>query len=159
MVATIRNPVLSNPHFQTLRDINFNGCDLTFQEDQSILKLDTGADDPNRLLVFSTSTLVEYARTCNRFQMDGTFSLAPSIYNNGTTNRCGQVFSIHAARQRGGQVPIFYALMARRTEREYVRLFEFVRTLIPAENFKHVMLIMERASSEAIKSMLANRHL
>ena len=154
-VAAERNLGRLNPNFLTRNAINFNGYDLSYRENETILCFDSGGEDENRLLLFSCTELIQFAQRCRSFAGDGTFSLAPKCYNNGTTNRTGQLYTLHAI-YGGIQVPVVYALMARRTQAEYERLFVKIQDIIDGINIERFMMDMEKAARNAIVEIFQN---
>ena len=139
-VAKLKTPALSNPNFENKQDIIFND-EILDHDGESCLLFDSGRDDQNRFLVFSNSQLMRFASQCRKFQMDGTFSLAPKCYNNGRANLSGQVYSIHA-RKGSMLIPCFYILMAKKTKQEYTRVFTAIQSLVTL-NVENVMLDLE----------------
>ena len=113
-------------NWQILSQINLTE-NLTMHEGENILHWDSGAEDPNRMLVFTNSNLISFARQSTNFQMDGTFKLCPRVYNNGLTSK-GQLYTVHA-RKNGILIPCAYALMAKKSAQEYVRLFSKLEEL------------------------------
>ena len=119
------------------------------QQPQSILLFDSGPEDPNRLLIFSNNVLIEIAQSATSFQMDGTFSKCPKVYNDGRHNN-GQLLTI-AARIRGFTLPVFYCLMKQRTSAAYVEVFQAILqrvNLAPLSFMTDLELAMSRAISE-----------
>ena len=54
-VATERNMHRLNPNFLAKNAINFNRYDLSYSQNDTILCFDSGTEDKNRLLLFSSS--------------------------------------------------------------------------------------------------------
>ena len=133
-------------NFKLLSDIVFTQS-MTDFNGKSILLHDTGRDDPNRMIIFTNSQLLDFANGASQFQMDGTFKLCPAVYNNGVTSR-GQLYSIHA-RKDGILIPCFYALMARKNVAEYNRLFTQVTNACEFRP-ESVMMDMEQAVASSI---------
>ena len=147
-VAAKRNFGCINPNFASKNDINFENYDVSFGTTRTIIQYDSGAEDLHRLIIVSNDELIEFARASTSFAMDGTFSIAPKCYNNGTTNRCGQLYSIHAIKD-DIQIPVAYALMARRTESEYNRLFAKLDEIFDGFTVQKLIIDMERAARNA----------
>ena len=138
-----------NVNFRTLADINLTDNMLDYNG-ESILLHDSGANDPNRIFIFTNARLREICQTTTHFQMDGTFKLAPRVYNNGLTS-AGQLYTIHGKYQ-GVLIPLFYCLMVRRTAAEYRRVLEFIEQNVPSFNPKRVTIDMEHSVVEVINS-------
>ena len=158
-IGAIRNPVGTNPNFQSLADVYFTEESLKYTTpdenndgviEESILIYDSGAEDVNRLLIFSNQRLINLVQSNISYQMDGTFSKAPKIYNNGSTNN-GQFYTIQARINRK-LVPIFYILMKIRTQQEYRRLL-LKLVEMTGLNISNAMLDMELACLNALKSI------
>ncbi|MES1905710.1 MAG: hypothetical protein MHPSP_002919 [Paramarteilia canceri] len=148
MVGKIRKPASSNPNFITIQDIFFTETVLNFH-DESVLLYDSGNNDPNRFLIFSNSQLQQFASNAKKFQMDGTFTIAPKCFNNGTTNNSGQMYSIQARREEI-LIPVLYILMYKRTFQEYERVFNAIinKTKLRVES---VMLDFELGAIKAVE--------
>lgn len=136
-------------NFRLLSEIELTQSMVDFQG-ESILYFDSGRADPNRFLIFSNRQLKEFSQGVSDYQMDGTFKLCPSVYNNGLTSS-GQLYTIHAKKD-GILVPCYYILMAKKTASEYGRIFEKLRDLV-GFNLSSVMIDMEQAVVSAVSDM------
>ena len=150
-IAKVRNPVRSNPNFTDISEIYFPD-DLIDLHGISILMHDSGSDDPDRFFIFVNPTIASFGDECQKFQMDGTFNLAPRCFNNGSTKRCGQVLTIQG-RNLGILVPLFYILMPKRTSVQYVRVLQIIADKYPNIRFKKMMVDLEMATIKAINKI------
>ena len=78
-------------YFQNVREIEFS--EETMRNDENIVNYDSGNDDETRIIIFSNSRLIEFAKTCSTFAADGTFKVRPKVYNSHYTN--GQLWTMH----------------------------------------------------------------
>jgi hypothetical protein len=123
------NQVPSDP--QNLRELVIPES-YSLLNGERFLLIDTGVDDPKRILVFGRESHQEWSNQAKKLYMDGTFKVS---YN---YNFCiisffkisppffSQVFEILA--RRGSFVfPIFYALLPDKSGATYERLFELIK--------------------------------
>ena len=71
-------------NFQNVREIEFG--EGTMRNDENIVKYDLGNDNETRIIIFSNSRLIKFAKTCSTFAADGTFKVRPKVYNSQYTN-------------------------------------------------------------------------
>lgn len=119
-----------NDNFRTVQDVVLPENQLLFvngADEESILLHDSGPDDNQRIFLFSNNQLKGIARASTHFQMDGTFSKAPKIYNDGIANH-GQLLTIQA-KHNGILIPVFYILMKSKTVTQYERVFDILSGL------------------------------
>ena len=145
-IRNVRSGSTQTANFQNVSEIFF-GNEIQHQN-ECILIHDSGSDDPERLLVFSNSILIQHAQTCTIFSSDGTFKACPRVYNSNNTN--GQLWTIHCYKQ-GIQVPIFYALMKKRRESNYKNVLD-VTMIANNINPTKFMVDFEKPEMKAIQS-------
>ena len=109
---------------------------------ESIITFDTGREDPQRIIGFSNSELLEITAECQIFQMDGTFKIVPSQFD--------QLYTIHGW-YRGRCFPLLYALLPNRAQATYQRLLQFLSQQTPNQSPKFI-IDMEMAAKNAILS-------
>ena len=108
----------NNPQPQSLDDINVPAhlC-VTISGEQFLAKdIEFGEE---KIMIFCTSSNLQYLHEADYWIMDGTFRTVPVIFQ--------QMYTIHAP--VGGEdnahvLPMVYALMTHRTEESYARLFQ-----------------------------------
>lgn len=81
---------------------------------------DSGVDDCNRILIFTTDDNLDAMVTYNNWFMDGTFKCAPDIFY--------QIFSIHIL-LHGSVYPVVYALLPNKQQATYERFFVALNSL------------------------------
>ena len=107
---------------------------------ESIITFDTGREDLQHIISFSNSELLEITAECQIFQMDGTFKIVPSRFD--------QLNTIYG--WYGGRCfPLLYALLPKRAQATYQRLLHFLYQ--KTSNYSAKFIIdMEIAAKNAI---------
>lgn len=103
---------------RSLEDIEITGDYLLTLGGERFLLKDTGADDPDRMLIFATRQNLQYLSQSPTLYCDGTFKTAPGQFL--------QLFTIHG-RFRDHVFPFVYALTKRKTTDTYTRLYDAVK--------------------------------
>lgn len=130
---------LQNPG--TVRDIVIPQALQTTLRGMPFMLWDSGAVDPNRILMFGSKENLDSLKTHQHWFIDGTFKVAPKLFF--------QVFTIHSLVEHKA-LPMVYALMTDKTEASYNRLFDGLKNLQPALNPKSIMSDFEKASQNAV---------
>ncbi|KAG0439682.1 hypothetical protein DMUE_2266 [Dictyocoela muelleri] len=81
---------------------------------EKFLQYDSGQEDENRIVVFSTNTHLLHLGLAEHWLCDGTFYACPRQFL--------QIYSIHGS-IKGKNFPLFYSLMKNKSEHSYERLF------------------------------------
>ena len=155
-IGKVRQAGTPSRNFNTVQDIVIPAevAEIEFEGvAECIVLFDTGPNDINRMIGFSNVRLVQLAEESTKFQMDGTFSKAPKIYNNGTTNH-GQLYTLQAERN-GLLIHVLYVLMKIRNQTEYSRLFSKLIDL-GMFNPTHVLMDLELAARNSIRNHFPN---
>lgn len=84
------------------------------------LMYDSGLEDADRILIFSTDENLDAMMTNTNWFIDGTFKCAPDIYF--------QVYTIHVFKS-GAVIPVVYALLPNKQRTTYVKLFSAINGL------------------------------
>lgn len=103
---------------------------------------DTGPG-PNRILVFTTTTLLGLLSDSPAWCMDGTFNIAPPLFH--------QLYSIHGT-SRGITIPMVFALLPSKTQECYERLFNILKDLQPDLHPRSIMTDFELAVIQAVRT-------
>ena len=102
---------LINP--STLSEIDIDAY-LAHSNNIRFLLRDTGKDDQQRMLIFSTSDNFKHLANSDTWLGDGTFKITPTLFY--------QLYTIHGI-VNGAVIPLVYALLTGKTTALYQRLF------------------------------------
>jgi hypothetical protein len=114
---------------------------MTLRESPFLL-WDSGALDPNRILMFGSHENLDALQIHSHWFIDGTFTVAPELFM--------QVFTIHGLVDNQA-LPLVYVLLTNKTEASYFRIFDRLKNLKPALNPQSVMSDFEKASQNAVE--------
>lgn len=92
----------------------------TTTDGRRFLMFDSGVDDHNRILIYSTDENLDAMASKTDWFIDGTFKCAPEIFY--------QVFTIHVY-VHGAVIPVLYALLPNKQEATYARLLQALTSL------------------------------
>ncbi|KAF9762292.1 hypothetical protein NGRA_2117, partial [Nosema granulosis] len=98
----------------------------------------------DRMIVLINEENISHLRHSEIWYMDGTFKSCPFDFY--------QVYIIHASIY-GKTYSLLYALLDRKTKNQYVKLFEYVRTLVEPKNIKRIVMDFEKAALEAAEEV------
>lgn len=98
--------------------------DTTLQGEK-FLQFDSGAGDPNRLLIFTTNAALLLLSTSEIFLADGTFKTVPTIFF--------QLYTIHGLINNNA-FPLVYCVLVRKDEDTYRKMYEEIVNLCGAAN-------------------------
>ena len=155
MVQRKRNEILASPAQPVnLASIiipdSFRMYEFAPRQNENFLLIDSGAGDPDRILVFGRQSHVNWSFQMKKIYVDGTFRSAPSLFS--------QVYVIMAAR---GEfvLPILYALLPDKQEETYKRLFKSIRELWPDFAPSSISTDFEKAALNAMRSIFPESEL
>ena len=112
------------------------------EEPHSILVMDTGSDDPDRIVIFSNPRLISMMKSSKIFQGDGTFKICPPQWH--------QLYTIHCW-NAGRCIPVIYALLPNSNQHSYRRLMSFIQQQFDEQPNNMVFIIdLELAVSNVI---------
>ncbi len=112
---------------QTLRGENF-------------LAFDSGSDDPDRFLLFTTEENLDILEVNTVWHADGTFKSCPSLFY--------QIYTVHAV-MNGHTIPLVYFLLQRKTEDQYVKALNQLKQQNPCLEPSEVVVDFEKAPINA----------
>lgn len=140
-IRDIRQGTNISAQFNNLSDINFpDGVSIWNGED--ILKFDSGPEDVNRFLIFSTDNLLNLVTQDSQIHCDGTFSVCPRIF--------AQLY-MFGTMVRGTLIPVAYMLLPGKSRQIYQNSFEAFKTLIRDINPQSFMLDLEIGAISVIQ--------
>ncbi|KAG0435670.1 hypothetical protein DMUE_4608, partial [Dictyocoela muelleri] len=113
---------------------------------EKFLKYDSGQEDENRIVVFSTNTHFLHSGFAEHWSCDGTFYACPRQFL--------QIYSIHAS-IKGQNFPLVYSLMKNKSEHSYERLFQIVKEKIPNSALKYVSIDFEMSAFLDIRKVFS----
>jgi hypothetical protein len=114
--------------------------DMTVTTDGSSFLLDdTGADDPERILVFGTEANLQYMRKRPEWFIDGTFDVAPLIFK--------QLFTFQVV-ENNFNLPLIYALLPDKKHTTYLKLMDIVAKHIVIGNWAQLPNLKWRCDFE-----------
>ena len=88
---------------------------------------DTGSDDKNRILIFTTDRNIEFLNSHPDWYGDGTFDVSPELFK--------QLFTIQAC-VKGKVLPMVYALIPNKQQVSYMKLFTMLKEYLnPPDSF------------------------
>lgn len=109
-------------------------------DNKRFLLHDSGNDDSDRILAFSTAYNLRVLSRADYWLADGTFDFCPTIFS--------QIYTIHVLVENS-VFPLVYALLPSKTEAVYKRLLQILKSLQPNLDPKFMMLDFELAFSNA----------
>jgi hypothetical protein len=114
----------------------------TTSDGRRFLMYDSGSDDHDRILIYSTDENLDAMASKTDWFMDGTFKCAPEIFY--------QVFTIHVY-VHGTVIPVLYALLPNKQQATYERL---LRALTSLRQFDPTSVVtdFELASVNAVRN-------
>uniref|UniRef100_A0A6P7FYN1 Uncharacterized protein LOC114332088 n=1 Tax=Diabrotica virgifera virgifera TaxID=50390 RepID=A0A6P7FYN1_DIAVI len=140
------NQLYPNP--ATVADINIPVALQTTSRNMNFLLWDSGAEDPNRILMFGTQENLDILQQNRHWFVDGTFKVAPELFV--------QVFTIHALVENTC-MPLVYVLLQNKSEITYVRVFqkllELKLTLNPASIMSDFEKAIQTAAAQAFNGV------
>lgn len=114
---------------QSLEDIDLSEQLTVTNKGQQFLYYDSGPEDPNRMLIFTTDNNLGILNKSHTSFVDGTFEIAPKLFY--------QVFTINGI-FRGKCLPLVYGLLTRKDEKTYDKFFSALRDGQP--NYQNRMI-------------------
>ena len=144
MYRARREVIPPNPPSQSEIDVSgdimyLNDCSIVHGDDQ-------GLGENDRILLFSTKTLIHVAGNISRFDIDCPFKVSPMTYN--------QTFVLFGFVSTCVWVPIYIAVLPNKTEATYERLYNLIDMSMAAEQISYrldteVMFDFEAAQRNA----------
>lgn len=129
------------PNPRVVADIQIPSSLQNTHRNKNFVLWDSGAADPNRILLFGTEENLNILEQNGHWFVDGTFKVAPALFF--------QVFTIHALADYCA-IPLVYALLQDKKEATYIRVFQKLLEL--KQNLKptSIMSDFEKACQNAI---------
>lgn len=114
---------------------------------ERFMLFDSGEGDDDRILIFGRTSHVNWSHEMDRLYVDGTFSIAPSLF--------AQIYVVLA--ERGGYVhPVLYCLLPNKRGATYERMFRAIRDIWPQLNPSSVSMDFELAAINAATVIFPN---
>ncbi|KAF2899731.1 hypothetical protein ILUMI_06457, partial [Ignelater luminosus] len=117
-VKTKTNPALRAP--TSLSELVIDGPYSKTSSGEDFLLFDSGADDPNRILLFSTERNLEVLSSSDHWLCDGTFKTTPPLFT--------QLLTIFAIKF-DAVISLVYILLPNKTNTTYKRVLEHLKNL------------------------------
>ena len=111
---------------------------------------DSGKEDPNRFIIFTTTQILDELEFSAKWAVDGTFAVCPSLFY--------QLYTMHGI-IKDTTVPLVYCLMRNKTKEKYEELFAALKNLKAMLDPHEVTIDFEIASFEALKSSFPNANI
>ena len=108
----------------------------------TFLAYDSGPDDVERMLLFTTEDNLDILETNTTWHADGTFKVCPALFY--------QMYTIHAV-MNCHTVSLIYMLLQKKTEATYVRPFSQIKEINPLLEPQLIYMDFERASINAFQ--------
>jgi hypothetical protein len=118
----------------------------TTSNGRRFLMFDSGTDDHDRMLIFSTDENLDAMVSNGNWFMDGTFKCAPEIYY--------QVFTVHVF-INGAVFPVVYALLPNKQQATYERFFTSLNSMRQFQPTS-VLVDFEMSSMNAVHTIYPN---
>ncbi|KAG0434402.1 hypothetical protein DMUE_5198 [Dictyocoela muelleri] len=99
---------------------------------------------PNRMIIFVNESNLCHLRFVETWYMDGTFKSCPFDFY--------RIYIIHASIY-GKVYPLLYALLDRKTKKQYIELLEYVKRLVNPSKLKRIITYFEKSVLEACYSV------
>ena len=150
--------------FPTVHDLTFELPEQYCWTDQTnpewFLLKDTGKDDPERILAFSTKKMIKHFAKTKRTPGDGTFASVPK-------NSFFQLYSLHAQIAENTMAPAIFFLLPNKKMKTYERAFTIVKIAVEEEqetwspneirvSEKDFLLDFEQGAIKALKKVFPN---
>ena len=110
----------------------------------------SGKEDHNRFIVFSTTQNLDELEFSEKWAVDGTFAVCPSLFY--------QLYTMHGI-IKDTTVPLVYCLMRSKTKEKYEELFAALKNLNAMLDPHDVTIDFEIAAIEALKSSFPNANI
>lgn len=105
---------------------------------------DSGQEDPQRFLIFSTKENLELLATCDHWCADGTFSSSPPLFS--------QMYTIHGAKF-STCLPLVYALLPDKTQATYTKFLTALKLLNSSLKPSTLMIDFEKAVQKSVNEV------
>ena len=112
--------------------------------DEEFLGFDSGTDDPDRYLLFTTERNLDILERSEVWHADGTFKCSPALFY--------QLYSIHAVFKEH-TLPLVFILLQNKTQEQYIRVLNQLRNLNALLTPREVIVDFEKASINAFKAV------
>lgn len=145
-IRGIRQGTNASAQFHDLNELYFP-IDVITLNNENILKFDSGAEDPNRFLIFSTNHLISLVNDESQLHCDGTFSVCPQIFS--------QLY-VFGTMIRGTLIPVAYMLLPGKSMAIYENSFEALKNLFGGICPASFMLDLEIGAINIIKQKWPN---
>ncbi|KAG0442421.1 hypothetical protein DMUE_0280 [Dictyocoela muelleri] len=121
-------------------------------ENKQFLFLDSGKEDENRVLIFTTDENIVHLENSNILICDGTFKSSPSCFE--------QIFTIQV-KLREMYLPLMYCFMKNKKEVSYDKIFKWIKekNSFIVLSIKSIVIDFEIASYNALKRYFTNSNL
>jgi hypothetical protein len=132
---------------QSLEEINLPlELTKTVNGDEDFLLYDSGKDDSKRFLIFATRSNIEKLNEVDTWFADGTFFIAPDIYQ--------QIFTINVS-FKGYNVPLVYICLVSKDESQYNSAFKVLSNYLK-DHPKLIVIDFEKALINSVRKHFPN---
>ena len=108
---------------------------------------DSGANDQERILVFTTEANIKLLEKNRVWYCDGTFDITPTLFT--------QLYSIHVI-VHNKNLPMIYALLPNKLETTYIKLFKMIKSYLKHQP-ESVNIDFEKAVINAVEKVWKNK--
>lgn len=105
---------------------------------------DSGKEDPQRLLIFSTNENLELLATCDHWYAGGTFSSSPPLFS--------QIYTVHGAKF-STCLPFVYALLPNKSQATYTKFLTALKVLNSSLKPCTVTIDFEKALQKSVNEV------
>ena len=128
----------------TLKDVAIpSELQLTLRG-ENFLAYDSGSDDREIFLVFSTEQNLDLLESTPQWHADGTFKWCPALFN--------QLYTVHGV-LNGHTIPLIYMLLKRKTKELYLRALNELKEINPCLQPSQITIDFEIACLLAFEEL------
>lgn len=124
---------------KSIAEIDLDMEELKNHDGLSFFLGDSGADDPERVIVFGTVDNIKWLKQNPQWFIDGTFDICPKLFL--------QLFTIQITKN-AYTLPLVYALLPNKKSTTYKKLFDIVESKINAQTWRDADDLVWRADFE-----------
>lgn len=118
VINRARNMFIGRGKYSSRQDIDIpDELKRTIDSKYLFIWDDSGADDPNRIIIFSTEMSIDILNNSSEWYVDGTFQVSPLLYK--------QILTINII-FHGKNLPIVYTFLPNKQEITYTKFFEML---------------------------------
>lgn len=119
-----------------------------FQDGSNFLVYDSGSNDTDRILIFSSNYGLKALASATYIATDGTFKLSPSLWT--------QIITVHGVYAGFGSIPFVFGLLPNKKQETYLRFFNALKECIPGFSPTNCLSDFEVGLQNSVKIVFPN---